>query len=433
MNYDSPRSMRLLYLAGPGDVIGTYRHWRAGEDDPSQVALTYSGQFFSFCRDHGISAKVIAYHPRRERLVDGEFDIEHRPVPLSTRRGPLFHLGWYWFALSVALTALWQRCDALVLMAGTHLTPYWIPRRLGRCIILSEQCVLWPKHLGPRGLWKAIHYFDRSVFRRGCDAIVTASKDIETQIEELTGKDHSPFVPFLPSYRRDSFGGLSLPDHRTRPFRVLFAGRIERNKGVFDLVRITQHLLQRGRNDIRLDIAGDGGALDELRATVNQASLEQIIHVHGHCRQPQMRRLLGDSHAVIVPTRSDFIEGFNQVVAEAVLAHRPFITSDVCPALEYAREAGIEVPADDTKAYADAICLLADDDSIYDALVSRSHRLAEQFYDPNRGWAASLGRALSITSNDLELQQASITTRDLHSTVHVLGDYPQPRPNVVTS
>ena len=31
-------SLRVFYAAGPGDVIGTYRHWCEGRDDPHQVA-----------------------------------------------------------------------------------------------------------------------------------------------------------------------------------------------------------------------------------------------------------------------------------------------------------------------------------------------------------------------------------------------------------
>ena len=40
------RPLRIVYAAGPGDVVGTYRHWKEGRDDPSQVAITYSGQFY---------------------------------------------------------------------------------------------------------------------------------------------------------------------------------------------------------------------------------------------------------------------------------------------------------------------------------------------------------------------------------------------------
>ena len=46
----STRPLRLMYAAGPGDIIGTWKHWKEGRDDPSQVAITYSGQVYDLCR-----------------------------------------------------------------------------------------------------------------------------------------------------------------------------------------------------------------------------------------------------------------------------------------------------------------------------------------------------------------------------------------------
>ena len=40
-----------------------------------------------------------------------------------------------------------------------------------------------------------------------------------------------------------------------------------------------------------------------------------------------MREMFRQAHVLIVPTTTDFIEGFNQVVVEGVLAGRPVITS----------------------------------------------------------------------------------------------------------
>src|SRR6185437_9977736 len=48
---------------------------------------------------------------------------------------------------------------------------------------------------------------------------------------------------------------------------------------------------------------------------------------------------------------TDFIEGFNKVVAEGILAGKPVITSSVCPALEYVADGIVEVPPNDTQAY----------------------------------------------------------------------------------
>ena len=105
----------------------------------------------------------------------------------------------------------------------------------------------------------------------------------------------------------------------------------------------------------RFDICGDGGELDALRRLVEDSSLQTVVTCHGYLDSPRLSAVLASSHAVIVPTTSRFEEGFNMVCAEAILAGRPVITSAVCPALAYIREAAIEVQPDNIDEYYQAI------------------------------------------------------------------------------
>src|SRR5579862_9740099 len=105
------RPLRILYAAGPGDVIGTYRHWKEGRDDPSQVAITYSAQFYTLCKEQGIAGLVISYCPRIERIKDGQFEIEHRPVRFGKGPGPLYHLGQLWYGLRLTASAIRFKTD----------------------------------------------------------------------------------------------------------------------------------------------------------------------------------------------------------------------------------------------------------------------------------------------------------------------------------
>ena len=61
------------------------------------------------------------------------------------------------------------------------------------------------------------------------------------------------------------------------------------------------------------------------------------------------------SHACIVPTRTNYEAGFEMTCSEAILAGRPLVTSKVCPALDYLRDASIEATPDDAASYRDAI------------------------------------------------------------------------------
>lgn len=70
---------RLFHACGPGDVVDSFRHWRAGRSFLSETSIPYTAQFFAFCRDHGIAAHVVSSHPRAERLEEGGFIVENRP------------------------------------------------------------------------------------------------------------------------------------------------------------------------------------------------------------------------------------------------------------------------------------------------------------------------------------------------------------------
>ncbi|MFX8000777.1 glycosyltransferase, partial [Acinetobacter baumannii] len=75
------------------------------------------------------------------------------------------------------------------------------------------------------------------------------------------------------------------------------------------------------------------------------------MFVHGHLSRPELTKLLDQSNVVVVPTRTAFPEGLNQVVIEAVLAKRPVVTSDVCPALKLVPNAALEARSDDAQSY----------------------------------------------------------------------------------
>lgn len=389
--------MRLIYAAGPGDVIGTYRHWRAGRDDPGQVAMTYSGQFFDVCRELGACGYVIASHPRREVVNDGAFRIEHKRILFAKAIGPLYHLGQFYTGLRMIVSALRYRADAMVICDGTcHWFPLRMLPKLGIQVVPTIHCLLRRKCAPAPGRGqRLLRRLDRPFWRRSAAVVLAASRDITRQIEELTGGEHRPVIEFLPTYRRGTFAEASDPPQNS-PFRVLFAGRIERYKGVFDLLEIAGRLTGSGRTDLEFDLCGDGSALGELKRQVDESRLSGRFRLHGHRDQFAMREMFRRCHVLIVPTTTDFAEGFNQVVVEGILAGRPVITSDVCPALDYVRGAVLEVPPDDVAAYQNAILRLTDDRDFYEQKRRACLALQGQFYDPARGWAAALRRALQM-------------------------------------
>lgn len=401
------KPLRIFYAAGPGDVAGTYGHWKAGRDDPSQVAITYSAQFYLLCKDLGAQGYVLSYNPRPQHIVDGPFTIEHRPARYLKRGGALYHLGHFWAGIRMGMSALRFGANVVVFSGGASWFSLGWLRWFGVKIVPTLHCVLWQKSQPmPRGIKNLVWKLNRRFFHKSTAGFLSLSNDITDQLTKLTGAIEKPIEPFLPSYRRESFSGLDrapLPP----PFRVFFAGRIERNKGVFDLLEIARRFSREGRSDIEFDLCGDGSALAELRQQTDEAGLQSRFRCHGHQDKPRMREMYSKAHVVIAPTTTDFIEGFNKVVAEGILAGKPVITSSVCPALEYVADGVVEVPPNDTQAYGDAIIRLYEDRSLYESKRRGCAASQEQFYDTERGWGAALKRMLDRLFSEAPTKSAS--------------------------
>ncbi|MDX2231301.1 MAG: glycosyltransferase family 4 protein [Leptolyngbyaceae cyanobacterium bins.349] len=385
------KNLKILYVAGPGNVIQTFNHWRQGEDDPSQVSMTFSGQFYDVCQALEADGYIIASHNEKQRLQDGAFTLEHRPVPLRQRQGALaYYVGQILYTLGIVASALKFRANAVV--AG-DLECYFLLSllpKLGIQVIPSLHCVLWTKY-GPlsrvkQWIYQANGYF----FAHDCFAILSTSEDVSEQVRQITPHQGAKLVNFLSTYRRSEFAHIQPPDLNSPVFRVLFAGRIVPEKGVFDLLEIAKRFQAEGIQTIEFDVCGTGPALEALRQQIEAAGLQQTVHLHGYCDKPKMRQMFSQSHAVIVPTRSDFVEGLNQVVIEGVLANRPVITSSICPAIAYVEAAVVEVPPNDVAAYGDAILELQTNRAFYVEKQTSCKLLQEQFYNPATGWGEAL-------------------------------------------
>jgi glycosyltransferase involved in cell wall biosynthesis len=399
------RKLRVYYAVGPGDVVKNFEYWKQGLKDPRQVSLTYSSQFFSVARQLGIEAMVVGHVPPRGEVSDGGIRVRNAPR-LSFGSFPL---AFYLQSLVQACRTMWRvlrfRADVLVVASGESLFSFFAPLRLfGVRVIPSLHSAIHGKHQPLRGVYRAFVRRDAGFLARRAASVLCISDDIIAQIEDLVPGGGRGVEYFRPTFDPRDFGELQPPQWRKRPFRVMFSGRVEENKGVFDIVEMAQGLAAQGLDTIEFDICGDGGALPELRRRVKEAGLEQRVRCHGYCERPVMFAMLDQAHVVLVPTRTDFTEGFNKVLIEGILSGRPVITSTVClvttstdPAILAMRKAVEEVPPEDVPAYTEAIRRLATDETLYQARLEATRAAQAPFYDWRQSWLAAFVRALDKT------------------------------------
>lgn len=392
------------YLSGPVDAREVYANWRRGEPT-AYFGTSYLQQFFSTVTDLGAAGHVITSHDGdRYDVQRGNFVISNRPR-VGILSGWQYHFREFKWIIS-ALRSLQIGGSRVIVL--TDAQNYWAMtfalRINGTKFVNALHCAIRPafksepKHLSFL-LWAAgsFHY----IFG---DETLCASPLIERQVRQMPGYRKRNAVRFLPTYKRHDFAEVPpLPIPFRLPSTVLYAGRIEENKGVFDLLDAAVVLVTRhGPKAIVFDVCGEGTALPALRSAIAARGMSDCFRVHGFCNRAKLVGHFASADLIVVPTRTDFEEGFAMIVAEGVLAGRPVVTSRVCPALELVSEACVEVEPDDPIGYADAISRLLTDPDLSSAKKSAASELREQFFDNANSYRAKLSSALEVILQNRE-------------------------------
>src|ERR1700722_10958949 len=163
---------RILYALGPGNVVDAYRKWSAGLDCTTETSVTFSSQFFDFCKAHGAEAWAVSSHPAREVFRDGTFTVENRPKRFADPRGLLFHLNQILYGFSIMWSALCYRADVLIVDSGT--THWFVLSLLSLSrirVVASLHNSYWASGFLPGGAIKrVIRTLDGGFWRRTADA-----------------------------------------------------------------------------------------------------------------------------------------------------------------------------------------------------------------------------------------------------------------------
>src|SRR5262249_16560051 len=234
---------------------------------------------------------------------------------------------------------------------------------------------------------------DAWFFRYISSGTAGVSPECGIQVRQLAGPQ-SPFFEYRAQFRREEFRS-ELRKHNCNPFRVIFAGRAERSKGILDIADMAEQIRMRSVFSVVFEVCGDGGGLSELRRLVEQKRLQQMVFIYGQIPRPELLQVYARAHAVIVPTRRKFREGLPKVCAEAILSNLPVITSRVSNALQVLGPAVLEAEVENIQSYVDAILKLVEDRALYERLSASCPKLALQFFDRSQSYVAAMDRLIA--------------------------------------
>lgn len=384
----------LLYLAGPTDAKRVYSAWNSDEQDVGYFGSDYLRQFLDVCKETGLSATVVSLN-KGDDFSDGSFTFLFRPIPWVEKGGLRFHAGQILYMLRMVVFIYWYRHKTFLV---AQCRPYWflllLLKPLRVRVIASIHCVLWQRFHKPRLVTRCLYAFTRWFFSHQASAILTHSSAVSDQLVQLYPTAESKVVRFLPVYPKEKFQGVTEPLHQKDPFRVLFIGRVEENKGALDLIEIAALAKSFTSREVCFDVCGDGSDFSRLRSAVRAADCTVNISLRGYCDASEVTEAICRAHVLIVPTRTEFIEGFNKVVVEGVLSGRPVVSSRVCPAVDVVERAVYIVPPNDCVEYAKAIGKLASDEALYLQYRRASADYCDRFYDEEQSWGAKLKEVL---------------------------------------
>ncbi len=154
----------------------------------------------------------------------------------------------------------------------------------------------------------------------------------------------------LERFRAQSWPELS----QAEPLRLLFVGRLAREKGLDVLLEALSTATLRGR--FKLRIVGTGDVLPALQAQVRASGIASMVEFCGP--RPAIVEQYAWSELVVVPSR---FEGMPNVVLEAMACARPVLGSRVNGTADLISEGreGWLVPSEDPSSLAQALDRLA--------------------------------------------------------------------------
>jgi glycosyltransferase involved in cell wall biosynthesis len=208
---------------------------------------------------------------------------------------------------------------------------------------------------------------------RLADAVLVLSSEEQHALERFRPRTRAfvvanPFVPRAPS---------TPPAARREQPVLLFVGRLLEGKGIYDVLAAAAIL--RERVPCRVVFAGDGPEAASLRERVHRLGLDETVELRGHLDADDLAAAYAAADVFVLPTALS--EGFPTVLAEAMAAGLPIVTTATRGAVDHLRNErnAIFVPAHDPPALAGAVERLLTDEALRETMARANREHVEDF------------------------------------------------------
>ncbi len=159
---------------------------------------------------------------------------------------------------------------------------------------------------------------------------------------------------------------------------ILFISRCIRRKGIFDLLSAVPLILHEQPN-ARFVLVGDGEDAEEVDRLIRNSHLDFCVERHSHCSNHQTRSYYSRAQMLVFPTH--FPEGMPMVVAEAMAAGVPIVTTKTRFSASYMKEGRhcLYTQHGDAHHIAEQVLKLIRDPELRTTMSAANRELAQRF------------------------------------------------------
>lgn len=195
------------------------------------------------------------------------------------------------------------------------------------CSLLGKKYGLYIR--GDKGLEDET---SKKIYKRA-SVVLTVSKMFSDMVNNVTLSKMSETIrPMLSYDDRDIIKGREY--HNKNKYEVLFLCRIQKQKGIIELLDAIRQLKESGNSCFHLTVAGDGDYLEQAQKESKVMGLEDAVSFTGGIYDNKLKaNLFKNADLYVLPTY--YNEGFPRTLYEAMIFGTPIITTLVAgiPAL----------------------------------------------------------------------------------------------------
>lgn len=363
--------IKITYIPGPGDVVGTYKYWKEGIEDPRIPVLTYSSMMYTAVKSLNAELQVISTCEAPDTSDDW---ILFSQIPITSKSKNYFQ------AQFERVRNIRKSLDAFrpnVVIVGSDIPVMllFLLKNKDWKLCLSIHNTYWSAGRAPYFDFKSkIKYFLTRSNIRLTDGALCTSVQCANQYESMH-KNNVPVLTQIPAVIHDF-----TPNNSASVSRIAYLGRIEKNKGVFLLAEVISEL-KHDYPELKCFFAGSGTAVDRLEHYISESQSDALEYI-GVLSGKEVHDFLHSSDLLVVPTMSSFNEGLAKVGFESSVHLVPCLYSDVVPAKDYFDGACVVFRADDKDDLRKKLIYLMENNDYY---ISLRKKLKEYVGDMNGG------------------------------------------------